>query len=382
MFILIVFLVSSCTSDAPESFSYVPADLSAVIVSDLHYMEPAGFENHIAPLSEYMPETLQTLLNQIIAEKPDVLIMTGDNTNSGKTGEFHALASFIARIAKEGIQPVIIPGNHDIHGIPQEYAELIVPLLSPLSRDKETMSYTAEAGNVIFLAMDDSSFLKGQEGKLPDSTMKWLQKQLEDANRKQRIIIFLSHYSLLSGSTEHYRIQNEDLLILLESHGVQLCFSGHQHAQRHLVHNSLHELISSSLPSFPCLFGKLEIQGTRLQYHTESLDFEQFAPNGFAETAASLQEAHTVSQSRLYHSLLAEIISDEQTLKQSETLLNTFFSSYTKGQISLTAKDIKTNGAYPALKEALKDTNYGPWIESVLETDRYDASSFAFTYGH
>ncbi len=163
---------------------------------------------------------------------------------------------------------------------------------------------------------------------------------------------------------------------------MQLCFSGHQHAQRHLVHNSLHELISSSLPSFPCLFGKLEIQGTRLQYHTESLDFEQFAPNGFAETVASLQEAHTVSQSRLYHSLLAEKISDEQTLKQSETLLNTFLSSYAKGQISLTAEDIKTNGAYPALKEALKDTNYGPWIESVLETDRYDASSFAFTYGH
>lgn len=383
LFLLSFILLIGCSAKQHDSPTK-ETSLSAVILSDLHYMEEKETENTYLPLTSRMPELTETITREVIDIHPDVLIMTGDNTNNGKNEEITQLKTYLQRIKDAGIQVIMITGNHDMYGDHAFYKDTFFPLFNITDEDKETMSYVSVINDVRIIAMDDSSTTDGKGGFFPKSTMQWLEKQLSQANREQQKIIFLSHYSILTGlgtdGWDNYRIQNPDLLPLLEKYHVKLAFTGHQHSQVLLQNKDLYELIGATPTSFPCLFGNLTIEGDEVSYHAEAIDFETYAPGNFYHEVVDMQERASRMQSELFTSILSEKIENPNQLDATLQLLNRFFTAFGSGTLGSVQKQIINDPSYPLLMEGLEDTNYGSWIKELMKSDILNAGAFTFTY--
>jgi len=367
-----------------KDISTKEAFLSAVILSDLHYQETHDTENTYLPLTARMPELTETITQQVIDIHPDVLIMTGDNTNNGKSEEVLQLKNYLQRIKDAGIQIVMTTGNHDMYGDQSFYRDSFFPLFEITAQDKETMSYVSVVNDVCIIAMDDSSTTQGKGGYFPKSTMKWLEKQLKQANQEQQKILFLSHYSILTGlgtdNWDNYRIQNQELLPLLKKSHVRLALTGHQHSQVLLRNENLYELISATPTSFPCLFGNLTIEADEVSYHTETVDFETYASDDFYQDILSMQESSSKRQTELFTQILSEKIHDQEQVSAALLLLNRFFSAFGSGNLGSVQQEIVNDPSFNVLLEGLEDTNYGPWIKEMMKSDILNAGTFTFTY--
>ena len=383
LFLFIFILLTGCSSK-PKDFSTKETFLSAVILSDLHYQEARDTENTYLPLTSRMPELTETITQQVINIHPDVLIMTGDNTNNGKTEEILQLKAYLQRIKDAGIQIIMTAGNHDMYGDHAFYRDSFFPLFEITDQDKETMSYVSVVNDVRIIAMDDSSTTQGKGGYFPKSTMKWLEKHLSQANRENQKILFLSHYSILTGlgtdNWDNYRIQNQDLLPILKKYHVRLALTGHQHSQVLLQNEDLYELISATPTSFPCLFGILSIEADEVSYHTETVDFETYASEDFYQDILSMQESSSQRQTELFTQILSEKIHDQEQVSAALLLLNRFFSAFGSGNLGTAQKEIVNDPSFNVLLEGLEDTNYGPWIKEMMKSDILNAGAFTFTY--
>ena len=354
-----------------------PADLDAVIVSDLHYTDTASV-NSVMPLSAYLPEVCETLCSEVTAAHPDVFIMTGDNTNNGRNGEITKLLPYLEKIRDAGIQLILIPGNHDMYGSAEEFRKLYFPLLEPLSEDTETLSYTAEAGNVLFLAMDDSSCAKGGSGFYPAGTMRWMEEQLKKAAGRSETVAVLSHYSLLSEYGAGYQIDNPGLLSLLEKYHVRLFFSGHQRTQNILVRNDMHEIISASVLALPCLAGRLSVHEKHVSYQASALNYEDYGPYGFHDTVTELQRNGQSERRALFAQIIEDRITGPDQREQVLDLIDVLLTSVSEGKMHDSYERIISDPAYDLMTEGLADTNYGPWIASMMEQMPPDASHLEF----
>ncbi len=365
---------SGYAGQKPESTE--PADLEAMIISDLHYTDNVSAS--LMPLSIHLPEVCETICCEVSTVHPDVFIMTGDNTNNGRTEEIRGLLPYLERIRDAGIQLILIPGNHDMYGSAEEFRQLYFPLLKPLAEDAETLSYTAEAGNVLFLAMDDSSGARGGNGYYPKSTMKWLEKQLQEADARGQRAVVLSHYSLLSDYGTGYQIDNPELKAMLEKYHVQLFFSGHQHSQNILTENELHEVISASVLALPCLAGRLSVHEDHVSYRAAPLDFAAYGPAGFADTVRLIQEETEKSRRELFAGIIEQTVSDPQEKEEVLDLIGLLFSSIAEGSLHENYERIRSDPAYDLMNKSLAGTNYGPWIASLLKQKPVSASALEF----
>ena len=84
------------------------------IISDLHVMAPSLLVHDGAALEEYLnrdrkmlresPEILSTLVDEILALKPDLVLVTGDLTKDGERVSHQLVASRLQRLVDSGIQ--------------------------------------------------------------------------------------------------------------------------------------------------------------------------------------------------------------------------------------------------------------------------------------
>ena len=93
-----------------------------VIISDVHLLSPelitpgsaidradAG-ETKMMAMSD---EIMTAITDSIIKMKPTVVLLTGDLTHNGERLSHERMAQHLARMKQQGIQPLVIPGNHD-----------------------------------------------------------------------------------------------------------------------------------------------------------------------------------------------------------------------------------------------------------------------------
>lgn len=375
---LLCTVLCACAYKPPEAGSQVKAEpFAAVIFSDLHYQEPSDVLNTVLPLASDLPQFTETLVSQILNLHPDLVVITGDDTNNGRESEMRQLTAHLRRIREAGIEIVMIPGNHDMHSNNRDiYEKVFFPLLQTDSRDEETLSYSRVFRHTRFLAMDDSSASAGNGGIYPASTVRWLEGQLKEAEKQQENIIFLSHYSVLTGlgtdRWDSYRVQADGLVQLLEKYNVRLCFTGHQHTQNILRHHQMYEVISASVLSLPCLFGILEVNDSQMEYHTRTVDFETYADPEFADTVNALSET---PQESTFTDIAAEYTDDPDKQAGILRLIRLFFDTYARGRLGLYAEEIMQDPYYTAMNASLADTNYGPWMKELIESRPLDASS-------
>lgn len=304
----------------------------AVIASDLHYIAPEltdggpgyqqALKNGDSKFMPYVEEITDAFLDEVLADPPDVVLLTGDLTFNGAEISHRRLAGKLQRLEDAGIPVLVLPGNHDVYN---ENAALYrggsferVPFASgesfaeiyrdfgpgeALSADSDSLSYVWQLNEQVWIMMLDENTAHDFCG-LSDRSFQWIEAQLQKAREEGRFVLVAGHQNVFQHSIFRggYVIQGaQRLQELLRRYGVPLCLSGHLHTQHVLSEDGLTEIATSALCSYPCQYAVLTAEDGRLRYGTRRLDLAAWAErNGrpdavfqdFAGAAGAYMDAH------------------------------------------------------------------------------------------
>ncbi len=299
-------------SQAPEE-----GTARIVIATDIHYLArdltdmQKSYEytadHGDGKVMKYIWEITDAFIEEVKAEKPDVVILEGDLTYNGERESHIELAAKLESIEEAGISVIVIPGNHDINNpeacrfegesiistesiSSQEFEEIYDEFgySEAVSRDPASLSYMYQINDKTRALMLDSCQYDPKNlvgGMIKDDTYNWIEEQMEEAWNLGMNVIPVAHHNLLDESEVY--LQNctiehsEQLIDQLESWEVPLFLSGHlhvQHYKRSHDDTGIYEIVTGSLSTPPCLYGILEYgaKGT-FNYHTKSLDMKAWA---------------------------------------------------------------------------------------------------------
>lgn len=304
----------------------------AVIASDLHYIAPEltdggpGYQqtlkNGDSKFMPYVEEITDAFLDEVLADPPDLVLLTGDLTFNGAEISHRRLAGKLQRLEDAGIPVLVLPGNHDVYN---ENAALYrggsferVPFASgesfaeiyrdfgpgeALSADSDSLSYVWQLNEQVWIMMLDENTAHDFCG-LSDRSFQWIEAQLQKAREEGRFVLVAGHQNVFQHSIFRggYVIQGaQRLQELLRRYGVPLCLSGHLHTQHVQSEDGLTEIATSALCSYPCQYAVLTAEDGRLRYGTRRLDLAAWAErNGrpdavfqdFAGAAGAYMDAH------------------------------------------------------------------------------------------
>ena len=249
-----------------------------VIISDVHLLSPelitpgsaidradAG-ETKMMALSD---EIMTAVTDSIIKMEPKVVLLTGDLTHNGERLSHERMAQHLERMKQHGIQPLVIPGNHDCNNpyarsfdgdrtVPtatvtrvefaQIYREFGYGKTS--MRDTASLSYCCEPikGLVIIgidSNMDQLNTLTSRGastdtyhngGRIKPETLQWVTERASEARKHGKQVIAMMHHHLVPHFDQeeqllaNYIIQRHDETArqLLEA-GIHTIFTGHLH---------------------------------------------------------------------------------------------------------------------------------------------------------
>jgi len=328
---ILVILAASCskdrmfnepdqTIDQKSTFMCALPHMTIAVMSDIHYLDATLLKNNAAvgaafqtylnydpKLIEFSGPILQEAISQIVAAKPDILLIPGDLTKDGEKVSHEAMAKFLRHISNHGIKVFVIPGNHDINN-PEAVAydgNNMSPTLSvsaddfariysgfgykdAVSRDKYSLSYVCQPFNKLWiLGIDDCKYylngtLATVSGVIKEGTMKWILGRLAEAKKKDITVLAMMHH----GIVEHYAGQetidpgyvtdnwgtNADALT---DAGLRVLFTGHYHANDIAMHakgkNVLFDIETGSLVTPPSPFRIISLNPNYMYITTKNI---------------------------------------------------------------------------------------------------------------
>lgn len=304
----------------------------AVIASDLHYIAPEltdggpGYQqilkNGDSKFMPYVEEITDAFLDEVLADPPDVVLLTGDLTFNGAEISHRRLAGKLQRLEDAGIPVLVLPGNHDVYNenaalyrggsferVPFADSESFAGIYrdfgpgEALSADSDSLSYVWQLNEQVWIMMLDENTAHDFCG-LSDRSFQWIEAQLQKAREEGRFVLVAGHQNVFQHSIFRggYVIQGtQRLQELLRRYGVPLCLSGHLHTQHVQSEDGLTEIATSALCSYPCQYAVLTAEDGRLRYGTRRLDLAAWAErNGrpdavfqdFAGAAGVYMDAH------------------------------------------------------------------------------------------
>ena len=297
---LLLFLLPACCAQAEE--------VVMVEASDLHYLSPAlvtGQEQFMriiersdGKMPHYSSEICQAFAAEMLAMRPDAVILSGDLTLNGAAQSHRELAQVLRPLQEAGIAVLVIPGNHDVGGIayrftptgPQpliaasraEFEEIyrVFGWDGARSRDTVSFSYVYEIRPTLWALMVDVN-ANDKPGYVRDETLAWIETQLREAQAAGAEVISVTHQNLLM--QQHVfalgiQIENAAALIDLYSrYGVRLNLSGHMHMQHIAQQAGIADIATEALPVAPCQYGVIRAAEEGLRYDTQRLDVAAWA---------------------------------------------------------------------------------------------------------
>ncbi|MEG0565339.1 MAG: metallophosphoesterase [Hungatella sp.] len=280
-----------------------------LLATDLHYLaqeltDGGDAFHHMVEHGDgkvvtYVCEIVDAFLAEVVKEKPDILVLSGDLSLEGEKLSHRELAAKLEAVEQAGITVVVIPGNHDINNVgasiyrgnerypaektsPEEFQEIYQDFgyVEALSCDPNSLSYLYPLDEKNYLLMldscqyDDGAVRVG--GVIRTETYEWMEPLLEDAWCEGINVIPVAHHNLLEESQvylENCTIEHaEDLEEKLSNWGNFLFLSGHLHVQhfKSSPDYEMDEIVTASLSTAPCLYGVLDYRDDgSFEYHTQ-----------------------------------------------------------------------------------------------------------------
>lgn len=298
--LLLVLLLAMPAAQADET--------TIVHLSDLHYLSPTltdGGEDFMAMLQEgdgklthYTPQLLRAFIAEMLALRPDAVVLSGDLTLSGALQSHRELAAQLEELVDAGIPVYVLPGNHDLAKGAYCFSDIGTTIVEGTSgeefasmyercgygdalvRDEGSLSYVAEIAPGLRLLVVDVN-AEGMGGDLNRALLDWTEAQLQAAQEAGAMVIGVSHQNLLEHSEQFVTgyIMGSALMLrrLWERYGVPLHLSGHLHVQHIAKNNGLTDIAASALSVWPAQYGIIKVAENEIRYETRSVDVAAWA---------------------------------------------------------------------------------------------------------
>jgi len=377
------------------------------VATDTHFISPAltdhgkYFTNLIASgdgkMVMYIDELTDAFLAEVIAARPDCLILSGDLTFNGAKKSHEDLAAKLRRIDQAGVPVFVLPGNHDLYCYAaakfegdsytrvesvtgEEFAAIYHDLGfdEAVSRDPYSLSYIAEPVPGVRLLMLDTN-TKNMECAVAQNTFIWLEQELSRANADGAKVIAVSHQNLYAHSSLLYRgyvISNAAMLASLYArYGVSVNLSGHLHMQHTITGSSVPEIATSSLAVSPCQYGVITLESDQAHYHTRILDVSGWAQQN-GRTDANLLRF------REYAAGFFAVTATSQSLPQLDeaddpSAMATWLANLNAAYFSGRMDTVDPSSPYAARWQE-SQTFFGQYVHSILSEEPRDHTTLTF----
>ncbi len=256
-----------------DHYNFNPKELKIAVLSDLHYMDPSllkedgsAFQMYLMQDRKLLAESdaiLKQLISELLIEKPDLVLISGDLTKDGELVCHQAVIEQLRILEANRIKVLVVPGNHDINNpdavlfdgdhtesvltiTPEQFSSLYAEFGygSAIARDPNSLSYISEPFKDLFvLAIDANEYYDNTPeesvtaGKIKDATMEWIETQLAGLkSKKGKVVIGMMHHGVI----EHFMGESvifPDYLVddrftraeeLMQA-GLRVIFTGHFH---------------------------------------------------------------------------------------------------------------------------------------------------------
>ncbi|WP_321385945.1 metallophosphoesterase [uncultured Enterococcus sp.] len=388
------------------------------IITDTHYIDESLYDEgkafeYIKTTAAgkdltYQKESLQALTAQLLKEKPDGLIVTGDITLNGEFVSAEQFVKLLAPVKDAGIEIFVIPGNHDIHDgwarkfsgdtqekTPQISAEEFKEMFSEygyeqsVSQDEKSLSYLISMNkqyNFLFLdsniyTLEPSTRNPTTAGRIDETTKKWVKEQLEFGAEKGKKTFVFMHHNLFSHNklvNKGFVLNNaEEMLALFKEYEVPVCFSGHIHAQDILTDkdSGITEIVTASYAITPNPVGVLQVNNQKLKYTRQEIDVDQWARENHQSKDELLNHSDYLeelflkeSRSLGYRYLLEAGYTKEESLDLAAELVGELNLRFFTGEDFISdaeVKEIKESNAYQIISEESPELT--EYIDSIIQ---------------
>lgn len=313
--LLAVVLVFTLTVPALAAEKPQDMNLRIAVMSDLHYLSPdmiadtEDFEhafNSDRKLLKESSSVLHEMLERVRADKPDILLVSGDLTKDGEQECHAALAKQLQQLQQDvpGLKIYVINGNHDIRNYnaknfntadgkavpatrtePEDFKRIydfvysdptVLATFTPAEGNKAGgLSYVARpVEGLTVIAMDTCRYSADNtsngddehetSGAISADLEKWAIEQTTAAKARGDLVIGLEHHGLVP----HFDVQPTILPMYLVNGyeriaqeyadaGMSVVFTGHMHAvdiaaMTTKAGNTFYDIETGSALTYPC----------------------------------------------------------------------------------------------------------------------------------
>lgn len=314
---LLLAVVLVFTLTVPVLAAEKPQDMNLriAVMSDLHYLSPdmiadtEDFEhafNSDRKLLKESSSVLHEMLERVRADKPDILLVSGDLTKDGEQECHAALAKQLQQLQQDvpGLKIYVINGNHDIRNYnaknfntadgkavpatrtePEDFRRIydfvysdptVIATFTPAEGNKAGgLSYVARpVEGLTVIAMDTCRYSSDNtsngddehetSGAISADLEKWVIEQTAAAKARGDLVIGLEHHGLVP----HFDVQPTILPMYLVNGyeriaqeyadaGMSVVFTGHMHAvdiaaMTTAAGNTFYDIETGSALTYPC----------------------------------------------------------------------------------------------------------------------------------
>jgi predicted phosphodiesterase len=320
-FLICIISISSCTKEPPvdKGIHFIhDANFKIAVVSDIHYMDPSLVKNNAAggaafqayldadpKLIEFSDPIFRTVIGQLKAANPDILLVPGDLTKDGERVSHQTMATLLKQLTDAHIKVYVVPGNHDVNNPESatydgdnasptpsvsaaEFSSIYAAFgySNAISKDPNSLSYVNQIFPGLWLmAIDDCEYEDNKNiaivaGRIKPETMQWALSQLQDAKRRHITVFGMMHHNLI----EHYAGQTqldpgyvtedwESVSDQFMAAGMSIIFTGHYHAnditRRVTGDKELYDIETGSLVTAPIPYRMITLKGNELDISTK-----------------------------------------------------------------------------------------------------------------
>lgn len=393
------------------------AQTRIAVVSDTHVMgkglvvnDGTAWQKALAgdrKMLDKSRDIFDKLVSQFKAQRPDLLLVTGDLTKDGERLSHQYVRAGLDKLKAAGVKVFVIPGNHDLgtteariyNGDQSEMAETLdedgfrtmyadYGYGTGMAADSTSLSYACEPVPGLTLIGIDS-----HSGWLSEVTLDWVCRQAEEAISKGQKVIAMMHHPLfphfngadlfINGATVNLY---ENVRNRLADAGIRVILTGHFHTSDIAkdwnagMSREIYDINTGSAISYPCDYRLLTLSRDKSELKVTTKHIDTLPGNtAFKKTAKD--RLYISMYNKAYQKLGAKFSFNEDMQKQLADIASRTFIIHAEGNegceehaqaVEQVCADIHRFGSGGNMLMEMAMKILKPTLESVLtDTSNY-----------